>query len=701
MEEEFKYLKQEVDIEDRVSDLLSQLKIEEKILLIRGRDFWTTNPIERLKIPSFGMTDGPLGVAYHSSFKGKRTRFPATIGLASTWNKDLAFKMGEVMGKEVKLSGRHQILGPGVNIIRSPLCGRNFEYLSEDPVLSSDIAAEVVKGIQSQKVASCIKHYITNNSETKRTKISTEISERALQEIYVKNYKRIIEKADPWGLMVCYNKINGIHGAGNKYILRDVLRDQLGFTGHIVTDWGAARNKSGTTGCIKAGLNLEMPGYIISKVMTPKKVQKALDNGEINEEDLNYSVRPLLRTFIRVGLFDEKLQPIKKILDIPEHQKIAQQIAEESMILLKNDSDFLPINLDKVKKIAILGPNANKLFGKPFRGGSSAVVPPKEITPHEGIANYISEKTEIVPDPEVADVVFLIIGLDHGGNGGQELEEDKDYNLLEIASTLISTKEGDTEGRDRTQYALPNEQQQLIRENLEKNPNTVVVLIAGSPIDCSDWYENVPAILNAWYPGMLGGNALARVLFGEINPSGKLPVTYPKKLEDHPAHKTKERFPGDLKKLKIYFDEGIYVGYRYFDKNQVEPFFPFGFGLSYTTFEMSNIQIDKTNLQGKGKFTVSVDVKNIGDKSGAEVVQIYIGDDECSVDRPPKELQGFEKVFLNPGEKKTVSVILDESAFEFYSEHDHNFKIESGVFTIWAGSSSRDLPLSTKIHYST
>jgi beta-glucosidase len=501
--------------------------------------------------------------------------------------------------------------------------------------------------------------------------------------------------------MVCYNKINGIHGAGNKYILRDVLRDQLGFTGHIVTDWGAARNKSGTTGCIKAGLNLEMPGYIISKVMTPKKVQKALDNGEINEEDLNYSVRPLLRTFIRVGLFDEKLQPIKKILDIPEHQKIAQQIAEESMILLKNDSDFLPINLDKVKKIAILGPNANKLFGKPFRGGSSAVVPPKEITPHEGIANYISEKTEIVPDPEVADVVFLIIGLDHGGNGGQELEEDKDYNLLEIVSTLISTKEGDTEGRDRTQYALPNEQQQLIRENLEKNPNTVVVLIAGSPIDCSDWYENVPAILNAWYPGMLGGNALARVLFGEINPSGKLPVTYPKKLEDHPAHKTKERFPGDLKKLKIYFDEGIYVGYRYFDKNQVEPFFPFGFGLSYTTFEMSNIQIDKTNLQGKGKFTVSVDVKNIGDKSGAEVVQIYIGDDECSVDRPPKELQGFEKVFLNPGEKKTVSVILDESAFEFYSEHDHNFKIESGVFTIWAGSSSRDLPLSTKIHYST
>jgi len=683
--EEFIYLRQDVDIEDRVEDLLNRLKIEEKILLIRGRDFWTTNPIERLKIPSFGMTDGPIGVAYHSSFKGKRTRFPATIGLASTWNKNLAFKMGEVMGNEVKLSGRHQILGPGVNIIRSPLCGRNFEYLSEDPVLSSDIAAEVVKGIQSQGIASCIKHYLTNNSETKRMKISTEISERALQEIYIKNYKRIIEKADPWGLMVCYNKINGVHGAENKYVLREVLRDQIGFTGHVVTDWGAARRTSGATGCIKAGLNLEMPGMLLSKVMTPKNVLKALNKGEINEDDLNYIVRPLLRTFIRVGLLEEKKELIEKISDIPEHQEVAKQIAEESMVLLKNKANFLPLNIHKIKKLAILGPNAKKLFGKPLHGGSSAVVPPKEITPYDGIAKYIDGKVEIVNKPEEADVVLLFVGLNHGG-----------HMLL----NLLFKKEGDTEGSDRKHYGLPIKQQRLIGEILLKNPNTVVILIAGSPIDVSDWFDDAPAILNAWYPGMKGGEALARVLFGEISPSGKLPVTYPKRLEDHPAHKSSKRFPGDLKEFKIHFDEGIYVGYRYFDKHQIEPFFPFGFGLSYTEFEMFNIQIYKPNLQGEGIFTVSVDVKNIGDKSGAEVIQIYVGDDECSVDRPHKELQGFEKVYLQPGEEKTVSITLTESAFEFYSDIEHKFLVETGTFTIWAGSSSRDLPLYAKINYS-
>jgi len=678
------YLDKEVPIEDRVNDLLNRLTLQEKIDLIRGKDLWTTNPVERLNIPSFGMTDGPIGVASHSSHHGKRTRFPATIMLASTWNKGLAFNMGEAMGKETKLSGRHQILGPGVNIIRSPLCGRNFEYLSEDPILSSDIAAEIVKGIQSQGIASCIKHYLTNNSETKRTKISTQISERALQEIYIKNYSRIINKADPWGFMVSYNKINGIYCAENKNILQNVLRDQLEFTGHVVTDWGAARRTSGAVGCIKAGLNLEMPGFLLSKVMTPKKVLKAINAGQLNEEDINYTVRPLLRTFFRVGLIEQRELFIEKVSDIPEHQKIAQMIAEEGMVLLKNNSNFLPLDLDKIKKIAILGPNSQKKFGKYLYGGSSAVVPPKEITPYDGISKYISGKAEIVSNIEDAEVVFLIVGLNHGGN---------------ILINLIIKREGDTEGNDRTHYALPAKQQELIRSTIIKNPNTVVILIAGSPIDVSDWFEDVPAILNSWYPGMMGGDALARVLFGDVNPSGKLPVTYPKRLEDHPAHITKKRFPGDLKNLKIYFDEDIYVGYRYFDKNQVEPFFPFGYGLSYTTFKLSNIQLDKSTIQEKGIFIVSVDIENTGDRAGSEVLQIYVTDDECSVERPPKELQGFEKVYLKPGEKQTVSVKLDESAFKFYSVEERKFIAEPGIFTIWADSSSRDLPLTTKITY--
>jgi len=680
-----KYLNQNEDLEVRVEDRLSRLTLDEKIILIRGRNVWTGHSIERLNIRGFGMTDGPLGVSNHSSGRSQATRFPATISLAATWNKDLAKQMGTIMGKEVKMVGRHQILGPGVNIIRSPLCGRNFEYLSEDPILSSDIAAEVVKGIQSQKAAACIKHYLTNCSETKRMSISTEIGERSLQEIFVKNYKRIIEKADPWGLMCCYNKINGTHGADNKYVLRDILREKLGFTGHVVTDWMAARKTAGAASCIKAGLNLEMPGFFLTKVLTPKKVRKALSNEEITEEDLDYVVKPFLRTMIRVGLInDEQIKVGPKVLDFPEHQKVAQQVAEEGMVLLKNDPKILPLNINKTKKIAILGPNAKKIFGIKGHGGSSAVVPPKFITPYEGISNYVSGKVDVVENVEEADAVLIVLGLDHGGT---------------ILKAFLFKKEGDTEGMDRTSYALPEEQIKLLHDTLDKNPNTIVILVVGSPVDCSQWYDNVPAILNAWYPGMMGGDALARVIFGDVTPSGKLPVTYPKKLEDHPAHKSKKTFPGDLKTMKIFFDEGIYVGYRYFDKHEIDPFFPFGFGLSYTTFKLSNISLDKESVNGKDSFTVSVDVKNTGKVAGAEVVQIYMGDDECSVERPPKELQGFAKVYLEPGETKTATIILDQSAFEFYSESEHDFVAEDGNFTIWAGTSSRDLPLSIKIEF--
>ncbi|TFG00889.1 MAG: glycosyl hydrolase [Promethearchaeota archaeon] len=685
MNKKQKYLDSELDIETRVDYLLNRLNVDEKVRLIRGKDFWTTEAIERLKVPKFGMTDGPLGVAYHSSNKGKTTRFPATIALAATWNKELAFKMGKAMGKETKLVGRHQILAPGVNIIRSPLCGRNFEYLSEDPILSSDLGAEIIKGIQSEEIACCVKHYVTNNSETKRMSISTEIDERTLQEIYIKNFGRIIRKANPWGLMVCYNRVNGVYGAENKYLLKEILRDQLGFTGHVVSDWGAAQRTSGASACIKAGLNLEMPGsFILSRTYRKKKVKKALNEGKINEDDINHIVRPLLRTFFRVGLFEQENPNPQGNIDIPEHQQIAQQIAEEGMVLLKNQNNFLPLNLEKIKKIAILGPNASRVFGKPYYGGSSAVKPPFEITPYKGLNQYISGKAEVVSNPEDADIVLLVVGLNHGG-----------HFLL----NYLLNKEGDTEGKDRTSYKLPEEQEQLIHETLKKNPNTIVILIAGSPIDVSDWYDDVPALLNAWYPGMMGGNALARVLFGEVSPSGKLPLTYPKSLEDHPAHKSPRRFPGNLDELKIYYEEGIYVGYRYFDRNEIEPFFPFGFGLSYTEFEISSIRIDKKDIHNEDQFEVSVDVKNIGKRNGAEVIQIYIQDNESSVDRPPRELQAFEKLFLNPGEKKTVSFQLDKSSLEFYSEKEHKFKAEPGKFTIWAGTSSRELPLSIDINY--
>lgn len=664
-------------IEAKITALLQEMTIEEKAMLVHGKDFWTTNSIDRVGIPSFGMTDGPLGVGWHSSKKTKATRFPATIGLAATWNKTLAYKTGEVIGKETKAAGRHQILAPGVNIQRSPLGGRNFEYLSEDPILSSDMASEFVKGVQDQKIASCVKHFVTNNSETKRMNISTEIDERTLNEIYIKNYKRIVKKSDPWGMMACYNKVNGIHGADNHHVLQKILRENLGFTGHVVTDWFAARNTHSATTCIKAGLNLEMPG--MSKKMALKNIMPLIKNGELNDADLDFAVRPMLRTFYRVGLFDDPLVKPTRLIDNLDHQLVAQQVAEESMVLLKNDAEALPLKINEIKKICILGPNAKRKFAKPLSGGSSAVVPPRFITPWEGIKNYIRGKATIVKKPEDADTVLLFMGLKHEG--------------------LLSKKEGDSEGRDRTILDLPLKQEQLILETVAKNPNTIVILIMGSPISMDNWIAKPKAILNAWYPNMMGGDALARVLFGDVNPSGKLPITYPKSLSDSPAHKAPRNFPGDLEALKIYYDEGIYIGYRHFDKKEIEPLYPFGFGLSYTTFKFENIKVDSPTIGSKDTFTVSLDVTNTGNRAGSEVVQVYIGDDDCSVDRPPRELQGFEKIYLNSGETKTISIMLDTSAFEFYDVNTHGWIKETGSFTIEVGNSSRNLPLSTKISF--
>lgn len=672
-----------VDLEKRVSELLNRMTVDEKIKLLRGKGFYTGNGIKRIGIPAFKMTDGPLGVAAHSSNRGIRTRFPATIGLAATWNKKLAYLMGKAMGKETKLAGRHQILAPGVNLIRSPLCGRNFEYLSEDPFLSSEIGAEIVKGIQSEGIASCVKHYITNNSETKRTDISTEINERVFHEVYVKNFKRIIKKSDPWGIMSSYNKINGKYCSENKLVLRNILRDQLGFTGHVVTDWGAAKKvETGAIGCIKAGLSLEMPGLLMGKTYNKKKVRKAFDSGQISESDIDYVVRPFLRTYFRVGLLDNQFAYKERISNIPEHHKLAQEIAEESIVLLKNELNILPLNLQEIKKIAILGPNARKKFGKFATGGSSAVIPPKFITPFDGIASYIKNKADIVEKPEDADIVILVLGLDHGDN---------------IIKMLMSKKEGDTEGKDRTKLELHKTQIQLFQDTIRKNPNTIVILIAGSPIDCSPFIKHAPALLNAWYPSMMGGNAIARILFGDVNPSGKLPITYPNKLKDHPAHLEPKRFPGDLENLKIYYDEGIYIGYRYFDKENIEPQFPFGYGQSYTSFELSNLKIISNLLKSSKEFSISVTIKNIGRREGSEIIQVYITKENSAISRPIKELLGFSKVKLSPNETKNVEIILYPEDFEYYSEKEHKFVFEPGNYTISIGTSSRDIYLKSKV----
>lgn len=662
------YMDIKLDIEDRIKDLLGRLSLAEKFRLLSGHKMWTTRKIKRLKIPELGTTDGPNGCAFHSTYK-RNTLFPTSICLAATWNRELPLKYGEVIGLETRASGRHMILAPGINIDRSPLNGRTFEYLTEDPFLNKEMATPYVKGVQSKRISACVKHYAANNQETKRFTVSSEVGERALEEIYLRSFKAVVQNADPWCVMACYNKVNAIYGCENKFLLRDTLMDKWGFTGFVCSDWFATRKIVGSSGCVKAGLSLEMPHTMRYKI---KNLQTEFDQGKFTEQDIDFLVTRLLRTMFRVGLFDPKEHLPKGSRNLKEHWELSQKIAEEGIVLLKNDKNILPLDPSKTKAICVLGPNAKKAMGKPFYGGSSAVWPKHEVTPYKGIERKIKGRVVLTDDMTAADAVILIMGLNHSGHK-------------------------DAEGSDRQRLELPQQQVQLIKETAAKNQNTIVVLVNGSPIAMSEWIQDVPAVVESWYGGMEGGTALANVLFGDVNPSGKLPITFPEKISDSPAHVSERTFPGV--DLKVYYDEGIYVGYRHFDKKDIKPLFPFGFGLSYTTYEYSNLKVDKNRFSGTNKINLTVDVTNTGSRSGSEVVQLYIRDVECSADRPIKELQGFNKIFLKSKEKGTVSFTIDKSNLEFYDEKEHVWKAEPGKFEILIGSSSRDIKLQTTIEY--
>lgn len=664
-----------LDIEERLNDLLGRLTLKEKFKLLHARRFhlYDSNGINRLGIKFCGLTDGPLGVARHSSQK-KNTRFPTTIGVAATWNPDLVKKMGIVIGKETRATGNHIILAPGINIERTPLGGRTFEYMSEDPYLTKEIAKQLVKGCQEQSVSACLKHYVANNQETNRRAIDVVIDERTLHEIYIRAFIDVVKEADPWSIMTCYNKVNGKFGSENKYILRDILIDKYGFSGFFVTDWLATLPKEiDTANCINAGLSLEMPFAIKYRA---KNVKKALKRGKITENAIDDVVKRLLRTYIRVGLADKKNDLPKGIRNTKEHQSIARRIAEESMVLLKNSSQLLPLDGSKIRKITVLGPNINKKFGRFIYGGSSAVVPPYEITPLKGIKSKCMSMNIVVntsnKDIKNSDAVILIMGLNH-------------------------SKGMDSESGDKHYLELPDDQISLIKETTLSNSNVIVVLVNGSPIAMEGWIDKVPTILEAWYPGMEGGTALANVLFGEVNPSGKLPVTFPKKLTDSPAHNSQRSFPGipDKKKPEfVYYDEGVFVGYRYFDEKNIDPLFPFGYGLSYTNFELSNLKFHEINRE---TIRLSIDIMNIGSVSGAEIIQFYATDLESSVKRPPKELIAFKKIFLKPNDKQSVLINIDTNRLSFYDTKINDFRLEPGKFKILVGTSSRDIKLENVI----
>jgi beta-glucosidase len=546
----------------------------------------------------------------------------------------------------------------------------------------------LVKGVQKHRIAACIKHYVANNQERNRFNITAEIDERTLREIYMKPYEQIIKKSDPWTVMSCYNRVNGEFGSASRILLQDYLVDTFGFSGFVMTDWGATKLVERPEEGINAGLSLEMPKPVIYEV---ERMKSAFEQKKFPEERLNELVSRILHIMVKTGVLDTNLP--SGAVNTPEHQKIAKEIATAGMVLLKNDDKILPLK-KSIKSIAIVGANADKKFGKFLYGGSSAVIPPFEITPMKGIIQYLGETVAFSDDPGQTDVAIVVTGLNH------------DKNM-------------DAENSDRLELSLPSDEEALIHETVAQNPNTIVVLMNGNPVAMDNWIEKVPAVLEAWYPGMMGGLAIAEVLFGDINPSGKLPITFPKSLEDSPAHKSEETYPGTgpmveqgtsiLKilirqifkrkptddswvKNKVQYKEGIYIGYRHFDKENIEPLFPFGFGLSYTEFKLENVTLDKSTVNKDEEFSISLDITNIGDRDGAEVVQVYSADLECSVDRPPKELIGFKKVFLKSNEKKSIAIPLRVSDFAFFDIKTHDWKIESGQYELLIGTSSRNLP---------
>ncbi len=806
------------NVEQRVQELLSQLTLKEKVSLLSGRDPWRTAAIERLGIPSLVMTDGPHGVRSEPAegrIAGPATYFPSGVSMAASWNPDLIERVGAALAEETRAMGCDILLGPCVNIVRTPLAGRNFESYSEDPYLAGRIGVAWVKGLQSKGVGASLKHYACNDQEFERHRGSSEVDERTLREIHLAQFEAIVKEANPWTVMCAYNRINGVYASQHHHLLKEILKGEWGYEGVVVSDWGANHTIFES---VAGGLDLEMPGP--AKYYGRLLVEAVL-NWQIEESAVDDAARRVLRMIVKSGKMDDPAAIPAGSVNTPEHQALARELAEEAITLLKNEGGILPLNKRRLKSVAVLGPNAAEPWIS--GGGSSFVTPPYGVSPLDGLKARLGERVQVRYEPgcdnhveppvlkseyltpakgeghglwgeyfdnialsaepaatrvdEKIDFWWLRPGekvspdrfsvrwtgwLTAPGSGRHilrlvssgaarlyldgrllaetrpsssdwpvseaetyvELTAGKQYDLrveyvkhAEVDFNMISLRLGyaprpedddrmaravalasqsdvaivfagmptgyESEGRDRPNMDLPGPQAELIEAVAQANPKTIVVLNAGAPVTMP-WFDRVPAVLDAYYPGMEGGNAIARILLGEVNPSGRLPVTFPRRYEDNPTY---GNYPGAR---QVHYGEGIFVGYRYYDHKGIEPLLPFGFGLSYTTFAYSALRVPRTAAIGK-PVRVAVRVKNTGERAGKEVVQVYVSDRASSLPRPPKELKGFAKVALRPGESKVVEFVLDERAFAFYDPYEKRWVVEPGEFEILVGSSSRDI----------
>jgi beta-glucosidase len=648
--------------------IVKALTLDEKFQLLTSPGFrrmYSTKPIKRVGIPSFKMTDGPLGVAMHSAGFRKCTRFPSAVSLAATWDRSLAHAEGAAVAEEVRAAGRNMILAPGINICRTPLGGRTFEYYSEDPFLTKEMAIPFVQGVQEQGVAACIKHFAVNNQEIDRRSISSELNERTLHEIYLRAFESVVKEAGPWSVMAAYNKVNGIYCCENRHLLRETLMDNWGFEGFVVSDWFATRPIETTAGCINAGLSLEMP---IPSKYKHKSLEASRKAGDFTGDVLDDLVYRLLRVMYLSGAFSNQETQHSGSLNTQEHTNLARIVAERGTVLLKNTDGLLPLHIGKLGKMAVVGPNLKKRFGKFLSGGSSAAVPPYEITPLQGLREKLNGKVELTSKVERADVAVVFVGLNH-------------------------KKGNDSEASDRKRLELPSSQVELIHNTIELNPQTIVVVIAGSPIGMQEWIEEVPSVVLPWYSGMEGGRAIANILFGDAYPSGRLPLTFPKQLRDSPAHTagSPSTYPGDAQK-RVFYDEGIFVGYRWFDQRNIEPLFPFGYGLGYTEFVFDEISVNSESLSGPTDIaTINVKVENVGDNQGSETIQVYAHAEDPSIERPPRELVGFAKLSLKPHERGNALINVKAADLAYYRVEEQDWHIDEGGYQLHVGKSSRNI----------
>lgn len=660
-----------------IKELISRMTLEEKAGMCSGKDFWHTQDIPRLGIPSTMVSDGPHGIRKHNTEKENASvhesipsiGFPTACACAASFNRELMEYMGKTIGHECQAEDISIILGPGVNIKRSPVCGRNFEYYSEDPYLATEMAGSLVEGIQSQNVGACLKHFFANNQETRRSSISSNMDERTMHEIYLAAFEGAIKKHKPWSVMSSYNRVNNIHTTESAEILTGLLREKWGFDGYVMSDWGAVNDRVAEA---VAGLDLEMPS---SNGENDKLLVAAVKNGTLKESVLDDIVERILTIVYR---YQENHDP-DAVWDMDSDHEIARKIAQETMVLLKNDG-ILPLSADK--KIAFIGKYARK---PRYQGGGSSHIYSRRVTSAlDAVSEYcdvsyaqgfddaedsidMALQKEAVETAKAADIAVLFVGLP---------------DLIE------------SEAFDRDDLKMPANQNALIDAVTSVQPNTVIVLHNGSPVEMP-WLSKVKAVLEAYLSGEAAGGAAVDILFGKVNPSGKLPETFPLKLEDNPSYLF---FPGEGNSSN--YNEGIYVGYRYYDKKKMDVLFPFGFGLSYTTFSYSNLKPDRTEITDNDTLTVSVDITNTGAVAGKEIVQLYVSDPESFVKRPLKELRDFAKVALEPGETQTITFTLDKQAFAYYNTTINDWHVETGDFIIMIGKSSREIELEATVHVS-